>query len=167
MKYDDFLKQQGSKCPFCHKKRSIIHHTKKAYITYGIAPYHEHHMLVVPKRHVTDLKKLHQLEESEIQNLIKIGISMLNHLGYRDYSILVRNGQRSGKSIAHLHYHLVPKVELIALDQNAPKEVMGYMRDILTPKQIQKTVKDLKKALAASQKAATKTSKAEAPAKNK
>jgi len=148
MKYDDFLKQQGSKCPFCHKKRSIIHHTKKAYITYGIAPYHEHHMLVVPKRHVTDLKKLHQLEESEIQNLIKIGISMLNHLGYRDYSILVRNGNNIGKSISHLHYHLIPKTELIAIKSTEPLVLQNFLRDILTPAQIKKTVSDLKKAYA-------------------
>ena len=146
MKYDDFLKKQGPKCPFCHKKRSIIHRTQKAYITYGIAPYHEHHMLVVPRRHVIDLTKLRKLEETEIQNLIKIGISILNHLGYRDYSILVRNGKNSGKTVSHLHYHLIPKTELIALKQNAPKELQDLVREILTPAQIKKTVADLRKA---------------------
>jgi diadenosine tetraphosphate (Ap4A) HIT family hydrolase len=146
MKYEDFLKRQGPKCPFCHKKRSIIHHTKKAYITYGLAPYHEHHMLVVPRRHITDLTKLHALEEIEIQNLIKTGISILNHLGYRDYSILVRNGKNIGKTVSHVHYHLVPKAELIALKKNAPKELQDFVREILTPAQIKKTVGDLKKA---------------------
>ena len=103
-------------------------------------------MLVVPRRHVIDLTKLRKLEETEIQNLIKIGISILNHLGYRDYSILVRNGKNSGKTVSHLHYHLIPKTELIALKQNAPKELQYLVREILTPAQIKKTVADLRKA---------------------
>lgn len=151
MKYADYLKKETT-CPFCHKKRSIIHANKKAYITYNLAPYHPHHMLVVPRRHVVSYEKLHKMEEEAISELIKVGISMLNHLGYRDYSILMRNGEKSGKSVRHLHYHLIPKVQLICVPDSAPKEIKDFVRDILTPKQIKKTVEDFKKALEKSRK---------------
>ncbi|HRY91104.1 MAG TPA: HIT domain-containing protein [Candidatus Gracilibacteria bacterium] len=145
MKYQDYLKKRHP-CPFCHSRRHFVHHTTKAYITYSLAPYHKHHMLVIPKRHVVSYEKLHAQEEKEISELIKVGISILNHLGYRDYSILVRNGKKIGKTINHLHYHLIPKAAIISLPESAPKEMKEFVRDILTPKQIKQTVDDLKEA---------------------
>lgn len=147
MKYHEYLKTKQRKCPFCHKTRDYVYQTEKAYLTYCLAPYHRYHILIVPKRHIVDFTKLTPKEELNINSLIKIGIKILEKLGYKDYSVLVRNGKKIGKSIPHLHYHLVPEVQLIPIPENAPQEIKDLIRDIMDKEEIKKIVADFKKAL--------------------
>ena len=53
------LKDDPNDCPFCHTRpKRIFKKNKNSYLTYSLAPYHKHHLLVIPKRHVTSLLKL-------------------------------------------------------------------------------------------------------------
>ena len=115
MLYKDFLKTV-TKCPFCGGDNRIIKDMPGAYITYSIAPYHKHHLLVVPKRHVLDLSELSDEESKDIISLQKLGQEMLKKLGYKDYTILVRFGENSGKSVEHTHFHIVPEVRMGDVD---------------------------------------------------
>jgi ATP adenylyltransferase len=115
MLYKDFLKTV-TKCPFCEGENRIISDTLHAYMTYSIAPYHKHHLLVVPKRHVLQLNELNDEEMSDIVSLQKIGQVLLHKLGYKDYTILVRFGENSGKSVEHTHFHIVPDVRMGDVD---------------------------------------------------
>lgn len=109
MKYHDFLKTLKV-CPFCEGiKPRILIENDGAILTYSQAPYHKYHLLIVPKRHIENIKELTWSENVCIMALLVTGIKTLDKLGHNDCTILARDGQAVGKSIKHhLHYHIVP-----------------------------------------------------------
>lgn len=116
MKYSDHLANTKD-CPFCSLALNrIINKGKKSYLTYSIAPYSKHHLLVIPDRHVENYEDLTKEERSDIDEIITEGIRFIKLLGHNDYSIFLRNGENIGKTIKHLHYHIVPSIELVRAD---------------------------------------------------
>lgn len=139
MLYKDF-RTSITKCPFCSKKNRIIVDYESAFITYALAPYHPHHLLVIPKRHVESFLLLNAEEAEEIGGLLRFGMKLLHTHGYHNASILVRDGKEAGKSIPHLHYHIIPNIQIGDLDH------YGQERRILSKTEIMNVVKDMKKA---------------------
>lgn len=137
MLYDDLLKKMET-CPFCaevHKKERTVFENHSAYLTYALVPYHKHHLLIIPKKHRLLLLQATFFEQWQINRLIKKGVRLLRALGYSDLSVLVRDGNL-GKSIDHLHYHIVPNVYIgDVVNDHKP-------RKLLTKKQIEKTLAD-------------------------
>ena len=127
MKYKDFLKDvQG--CPFCGiENRRAIKENDTAYLTYALAPYHPDHLLICPKEHSEHLLELTPEEIKDIDSLQKETLAALEKLGYQDITIMVREGKKSGKTIRHSHYHIIPTVVLEAGIHSESD------RDVLTP----------------------------------
>ena len=141
MKYEDVL-PMITKCPFCSMpKNFMVQEYDTAYLTLARAPYSPHHLLVIPKAHKTSIFDLSVEEHYEIQALIRFGIKLFKKKGYNDMTVLIREGKLAGKSIPHLHYHIIPQV-LIG-DINA----QGKKRDFLTEEEMISSLKDLKKNL--------------------
>ena len=109
-------------CPFCNieENKLLVQHAY-AYMTFSIAPYHEDHLLILPNRHVESFMDLSDEEYTEIATLCRLGVKVLKTLGYADVTVLVREGKGSGKSVSHLHYHVIPDV----LMQNARQDPMA------------------------------------------
>ncbi len=143
MLYTDLL-ATSTVCPFCKPSASrIVEKIDKndlAFLTYALAPYHQHHLMVVPFRHVEDFKELNEKESEAIEKLLRRAVAILERLGYKDYTILLRNGEKTGKSITHLHYHIIPSVIIGDLDHK------GENREVLTPEEIGQLLQELKKA---------------------
>lgn len=117
-KYVDYL-QKIKKCPFCKlEKKYIVYDSGAAYIKVAKAPYGDNHLLVVPKRHVTSFLKLNSEEYLIINSLCIYGVKLLKKLGHKNVSVLVRDGKKAGKSIEHLHYHLIPNIVVGSLSGN-------------------------------------------------
>jgi diadenosine tetraphosphate (Ap4A) HIT family hydrolase len=129
MLYSTLLKKMR-KCPFCAPGQRSFAKNERAYLTYSLAPYAEYHLLVIPKRHAESFSDLNAAEARDVQAMIIAGVGVFHAKGIEDYTILVRNGKQSGKSVAHLHYHLVPNHRMGDLDS------LQRSRKILTPKQI-------------------------------
>lgn len=140
MLYRDFLKELHT-CPFCAPEDRMFVEGEHAYLTYALAPYHPHHLLVIPKRHVVPLLDLSKEEEADINALIRSGFQVLKRLGYQNITALVREGSDVGKSIAHLHYHLIPNIRIGDIDHN------GDERAILTSDEIASTISEMTGAL--------------------
>ncbi len=118
MNYDEILEMDRS-CPFCESGRNkIIKKNGEAILTYALAPYCEHHLLVTPKRHIESFEELTSEEKIDIDEMLLQGIKFLKTLGHEGYSILLRNGRKTGKSIEHLHYHIIPSIVVGSLDGN-------------------------------------------------
>ncbi len=136
MLYSDLLKTPRS-CPFCEFTHNrIIDHNDDVFMTYALAPYHKHHLLVVPYRHIDDFENLSQTELVSINTLLHKGINLLKKLNYQDYTIVVRNGKKTGKTIEHLHYHIIP-VDVIG-DLNH----VGEERKVLSEAEIEEILRD-------------------------
>lgn len=108
MKYHDYLKTL-SVCPFCKGiENRILLENDSAILTYALAPYHKYHLMVIPKRHVERIIDLNWDENVCITALIVAGIKALSKLGHDDCTLLARDNKAVGKSVAHLHYHIIP-----------------------------------------------------------
>ena len=146
MDYITFLKKnstEGSTCPFCHElKKDIIEENNTAFLTYALAPYHKHHMLIVPKRHVSPILDLTPEEVTDLYSLEKIGITLIHKLGYDNLSILLREGKASGKTVDHLHYHIVPETVITDVEHGNTD-----FRHVLSRKEGRSIVMRLKKIL--------------------
>lgn len=112
-----------------------------AFLTYAIAPYHPHHLLVIPKRHFTAFLDITEDERAAIDALIEGGWRALTRLGYENITVLVREGKDSGKSIAHLHYHIIPNIRIGDVDH------LGIDREVLSSEDIARVVADVSAAL--------------------
>lgn len=141
MLYDVLLKEMN-RCPFCdetERDNRIILENRSAYLTYALVPYHKHHLLIIPKKHRKLLLETSFFEQRAINRLIDQGVRLLRAVGYSDLSVLVRDGDL-GKSITHLHYHIIPNVYIgDVVNDHIP-------RKLLTKRQIEKTLKDFEKA---------------------
>lgn len=130
MKYSDFIKEKRP-CPFCERGDKVLAENDTAYITFALAPYHPDHLLVVPKRHTEHLLDITEKEMGDIDILEKKGLDILSKLGYLDMSILVREGDGTGKSVSHVHYHIIPNIRLGNSDHT------GAEREVLSAEQLE------------------------------
>jgi len=141
MLYIDFLKTRTA-CPFCEPVAGrAFAKNELAFLTYALAPYHQHHLLVVPQRHIESFHDLTPDESAAIDALVRQGVHMLESIGYEDYTVLVRSGMKSGKSVSHLHYHIIPSVVVGDLDHK------GDERKVMTDEEIERIFSDFGGAL--------------------
>lgn len=76
----------------------------------NIAPNTKGHSLVVPKKH-TDLFVNLSAEEAATLNKVvhKVAKQLVSILGTEDFNLGLNNGSISGQSIAHVHWHIIPR----------------------------------------------------------
>lgn len=141
MKYSDFLAKDRP-CPFDKPlDQERILENKHAFLTYALAPYHPDHLLVIPKRHVLKISDITDKEMQDIDDLEKKGWEILRKLGYRSVSLVVREGTDSGRTVDHIHYHIIPDIRIGDIDHN------GDARRIMTVEETAETITRIKKVL--------------------
>ena len=143
MFYQNYLKSVR-KCPFCSLSRAeILKENKNAVIIPAKAPYTKDHLLVVPKKHILSFKDMTLEEEKDLDKLVDFAMRKI-HKKYRDVSILYREGdmKKVGKSIDHVHYHIIPNLKIGAIDINLKKRIILEDRDYL--KLVEKMKRELR-----------------------
>lgn len=111
--YEDFLKEKRI-CPFCHLNKSeIIRKNKYAVLTLARAPYTKDHLIVTCRKHHLRLSLMSSKEKEAVDKFIYYGMQKL-HEKYKNVTVLYREGNLNevGKSIEHLHYHLIPEMQI-------------------------------------------------------
>lgn len=102
--------KNDSKCPFCNyhnKKNLLIHEGNTCYILANKYPYLYGHLLIVPKRHITNILELNKDEDKDVMLLIKRAIKLLSEtFNPTDFDI---GYQTPKNNIEHIHFHVVPK----------------------------------------------------------
>jgi diadenosine tetraphosphate (Ap4A) HIT family hydrolase len=143
MKYDDYLKKLVS-CPFCGNAKEIIAERKNAFLKYSLVPYGKDHLLVLPKRHIKYFDEISDKEMRDIFFLEKLGVKILKKLGYKNFFILYREGENSGKSIDHLHFHIVPDLEFKVKNANLKRKVLSKKECDILDKRFKKVLSKTK-----------------------
>lgn len=105
------------------------------------APYVKDHLMVVPLRHVTSVESLTQAESQGTRKLVMRAVSLLKKRGHKAYSILVRQGKDSGKSVQHVHVHVIPDVVV------TDKEHASAERPVMTERKLNGLVRIYQKLL--------------------
>ena len=105
----------GKFCPFCN----LVNHTASMSCVYeddsilafmDIQPISQGHVLVIPKKHYTNI---HEIPEDEVSYLFqivkKISLAVKNGLSADGLSIVQNNGAVAGQVVFHLHVHIIPR----------------------------------------------------------
>lgn len=106
--------EKDETCPFCNlKSKEIVRKNKHAILFLNRGPYCKDHLLVSPRRHLSEISKMSKSEKEDVEKLIYYGMKIL-HKKYENISILYREGTvKIGRTIEHLHYHLIPELMII------------------------------------------------------
>lgn len=131
MEYQSYLAQQQDKsCPFCTlEKQHLLDEGDEFIVLLARAPYIADHLLIVPKRHIVLFNDFNEKELSELTQLIKKRMQVLRQR-YIDINLLLRDGftgGKIGKSQNHLHFHLIPSMDIM---QNTVLEHREYLDNI-------------------------------------
>lgn len=143
MLYDEYLKTLSC-CPFCSRDNfegQIISENQNAALIISLAPYQRHHLLIIPKKHIEKIIEISVEEAKDISELQNKAIKILYALNYADMSVLVREGENIGKSVRHLHYHVIPEVLI------GTTEVNMIERRIATKNEISELLDEFKSVL--------------------
>lgn len=103
-----------SDCLFCHVHNSSINDLlvdgDTCYVRWDNYPAAKGHIEVVPKRHIESYFDITENEALEAYDLIKRARRILD-AKYRPagYTIGVNEGRAAGRTIDHLHIHLIPR----------------------------------------------------------
>ncbi|MFP3289415.1 MAG: DUF4931 domain-containing protein [Candidatus Micrarchaeota archaeon] len=100
--------------PFCDKKSietQIYYETKYMNVLYNLYPVVRGHTLIVPKRHVKSLNELSEKEAVDLIKTIRYVTPKLLKVYNADssYNLVAQVGPYSGRSIEHLHIHIIPR----------------------------------------------------------
>lgn len=76
------------------------------YVKYDENPVLEGHCLIIPKRHVVSLLDLSEEEWAELRKVIKQATEQLN---ISEFNLGVNEGRLAGRTIDHLHWHVIPR----------------------------------------------------------
>lgn len=101
--------------PFCTKElfsKTIFYESKYFMALYDIKPVVRGHTLIVPKRHILDFLELSSEESIDLHKVFGHVIpKVLSIYGATEnsYDLTSQIGHYSGRTVAHLHIHIVPR----------------------------------------------------------
>ncbi|MEI9966389.1 MAG: HIT domain-containing protein [Candidatus Moraniibacteriota bacterium] len=140
MRYTQYLETlPAGKCPFCHSEGRRFVENEEAFLTYALAPYHRHHLLVIPKGHKKSFLELSRYERESVWELMDKGASVLRGLGYESFTFMIREGRGGAKSLEHVHCHLIPDTRMGDLDHDNNERVL------MSDQEVQSISEEIKK----------------------
>lgn len=117
-KYITGLQKKESVCIFCRMLRQnndaknfIFARRKHSFAVLNLFPYNNGHILVVPNKHVKDLKQLSKDEKLDLLELFEDAKDMVDKvLKPHGYNVGINLGRVAGAGFpGHLHIHVVPR----------------------------------------------------------
>ena len=113
-----YIRQKGEKgCIFCKKpleqkdeQNLILYRGRKTFVLMNRFPYNNGHLMIVPKRHCTDLDELSINEFQDLFDVVNVSTQVLKtSLRPHGFNIGINLGKAGGAGIDHLHVHVVPR----------------------------------------------------------
>lgn len=91
-------------------ERMIVYESEHVIVSLNLYPYNPGHLLVFPKRHVLDIRKLDARERLEMDETTNRCLDILDKAySPSGYNIGYNIGLAAGASIEHLHLHIIPR----------------------------------------------------------
>jgi len=102
-----------SDCPFCYDnvQSRIVDEFDSVFAIKDGFPVTDSHLLIIPKKHISDYFSLTAKEKQDADSLIKI---LKNRISEKDdtvtgFNVCVNSGESAGQTIFHAHIHLIPR----------------------------------------------------------
>lgn len=109
---DYILGKREDRCVFCFPAPELTLATRaSAFVCLNKYPFAAGHLLVLPKRHVSDLSLLEDAEADDLFRLVRAAVARLQEaLSPDGVNVGFNLGKAAGAGIAeHLHAHVVPR----------------------------------------------------------
>lgn len=114
---DYILRRKQKGCIFCKKpaenrdkQNLILYRGRHAFVMMNRFPYNNGHLMVVPKRHCTDLNQLNGKEFEDLFFQLKFSTQVLKTtLHPHGFNIGINIGAVAGAGEEHIHFHIVPR----------------------------------------------------------
>lgn len=91
-------------------EKLCVHETPAFMVSLNLYPYNPGHLMVFPKRHITDLRQYSQEEQAEADALVRLCLDVIDSTHHPvAYNIGYNMGLVAGASIDHLHLHIIPR----------------------------------------------------------
>lgn len=88
----------------------LVHEGKTMCVCLNLYPYSPGHAMIFPRRHIKDPRALTEEESQEIKSLMDLSMDLLEQeLNAQSFNLGLNVGPAGGASIAHLHWHIVPR----------------------------------------------------------
>lgn len=99
-------------CPFCaHYNSNSIQAGKHFFLIWDAFPVSDGHLLVIPTRHIEDISEMSDEEGHDLFPAVKAGLQIVKQNYKPDgFNIGMNVGRAAGQTIAHLHFHIIPRV---------------------------------------------------------
>jgi len=103
-------------CLFCRIaskeiNSEIIYENDKVLVFKDINPKAPVHLLLIPKKHISSIVEIQELDSDEINELFK-AISRISkdfELDKSGFRVVINTGTSAGQSVNHLHFHILGK----------------------------------------------------------
>jgi len=142
----------SAECPFCSGTvvGATFAETEHLRALYNVAPMLPGHCLVVPRRHVAQLRALAPRESAElIQFAAEVASLVMAVYGCTGFDLSLQEGAAAGQTVEHLHLHIIPRREgdLVGADWHSTL-IDSATRRRLAPEEMAREVARLRQALA-------------------
>ncbi|MFA5986429.1 MAG: HIT family protein [Parcubacteria group bacterium] len=102
-------------CPFCDPKtieEQLLYENKNIFVIYNIRPANKGQCVVVPKRHVTNIRALTKDELIDIISAVQLVSQKYNdYLQPEGCNYGFNEGKYAGQTVEHFHFHIMPRVK--------------------------------------------------------
>jgi len=90
--------------------RLVVAETAVFLVSINLYPYNPGHLIIFPRRHLTDIRQLSRDERAELDGLVETCLDILDTTHKPSgYNIGYNMGPVAGASIDHLHLHIIPR----------------------------------------------------------
>ncbi len=127
------------KCPFCDlRSKYVIAEDGDWVLTVNLFPYTEGHLLIIPRQHIEAQSQMKESDWRSTSKLLSVADSLLREkLDVRGYNFILREGKHGGKSLGHLHFHIIPFEDgLVSWNyqeiEESPQETAQKLRKFLS-----------------------------------
>ncbi|EHR79587.1 HIT family hydrolase [Thermococcus litoralis DSM 5473] len=98
-------------CPFCNPSEEVLlYENENIRILIDSFPANRGHLLIVPKRHIEDWRKLKEEEKQAIMKGVELAIEKLSEALKPDgFNVGINLGEAAGQTVAHIHVHVIPR----------------------------------------------------------
>ena len=92
--------------------RLEVYRSELFVVALNLYPYAPGHLIVFPKRHITDPRMLNREEVTELHKVQSLCLDVLERVYTpHGFNLGYNVGSASGASIEHLHFHVVPRYQ--------------------------------------------------------
>lgn len=92
--------------------QQVFYQSEHSFSIVNLKPITPHHILVIPKRHITNLYELQKDEKADFYDTVHTLYRFIRYLtGTNGTNLAIQDGVISGQSVPHVHAHIIPRFE--------------------------------------------------------